>query len=80
MRHEGEIDGVAKFSYSLNPSLESVVGKVVSGCVGFDSVRLLTKKITQKFFALLNGKFLMIPKKAIFMSMLVASSLFLNLD
>ena len=38
----------------LNPSFESVVGQVVSGCVGFDSVLLLTKKIDQNFFALLN--------------------------
>ena len=37
-----------------HPSLESVVGQVVSGCVGFDSVLLLTKKIDQNFFALLN--------------------------
>ncbi|GEM_PF-2821317 len=54
MRYEGEIDGTAIFSYLLNPSLESVVGQVVSGCVGFDSVLLLTKKIDQNFFALLN--------------------------
>ena len=47
MRYEGEIDGTAIFSYLLNPSLESVVGQVVSGCVGFDSVLLLTKKIDQ---------------------------------
>ena len=33
MRYEGEIDGTAIFSYLLNPSLESVVGQVVSGCV-----------------------------------------------
>lgn len=54
MRYEGEINGTAIFSYLLNPSLESVVGQVVSGCVGFDSVLLLTKKIDQNFFALLN--------------------------
>ena len=79
MRYEGEIDGSAIFSYLLNPSLESVVGQVVSGRVGFDSVLLLTKKIDQNFFALLNGKFLMIAKNPIFMSMLIASSPVLNL-
>ena len=31
----------------LNPSFESVVGQVVSSCVGFDSILLLTKKSTK---------------------------------
>ena len=54
VRYEGEIEGSAIFSYLLNPSLEGVVGQVVSGCVGDDSVFPLTKKIDQNFFALLN--------------------------